>query len=160
MIIKENIIVKAKALSYEYEFILKTKNLTAQLSSDGQTLNFKAADKNNEEIFSIPAPHMIDGKGEYSDEVYYDISECEKDCYEFKIIADREWIEAESRNFPITIDPTITMEDNFTIVSISLCCENYDMPPMEYSQIFGHNLQNKVCIYVVESWTVDEEHSC
>ena len=102
--IKENIIVKAKSDSYEYAFKLSLTGLTAELDQGGNVLLRDEKDKNIK--YTIPAPYMYDGNGEYSYDAYYTLI-ASKDGYTLKVIASDTWINDESRAFPVTIDPTI-----------------------------------------------------
>ncbi len=102
--IKENIIVKAKTDSYEYAFKLSLTGLTAELDQGG---NILLRDVKTENIkYTIPAPYMYDGNGEYSYDVFYNLV-ASKGGYTLKVIANEEWINDQNREFPVNIDPTI-----------------------------------------------------
>ena len=53
---------------------------------------------------------MIDAKGEMSDAVYYEIYQQSPDSVELKVVADKEWINAENRALPVKIDPQIVVD--------------------------------------------------
>ena len=103
-VIKENIIVSKKAESYEYDFFLKTEKTTPVLNKDG-SVDFLNAD--GEIVFAMPRPFMYDANNRSSDAVSYSLTEKDGG-YVLKVTADSEWINAEERAFPVTVDPAIT----------------------------------------------------
>jgi len=106
--VKENIIVNQKSDSYEYQFELVLENVYARASKDGKQLELR--NKGTSEIeFIIPSPFMVDDIGDWSDAVYYEIEELKQDVLSVKIVADKEWINDESRIFPVAIDPAVVV---------------------------------------------------
>ena len=111
--VKENIIVKSRAEEYAYAFELNTNGLELKLSEDNASIELyssgtNASGEREEKIeFTIPSPFMYDRKGERSDDVYYEIEQKPEGSYIFRVIASAEWINAEEREFPVTIDPQI-----------------------------------------------------
>ena len=107
--VKENIIVNEKADKYSYTFTLKLKNLIPVCNDDNSiSLLDSESDK---EIYLIPTPYMYDNKGEISEGVRYEIkSDNGNNQYLLTVTADKEWIEEESRVFPVTIDPVLIKE--------------------------------------------------
>ena len=103
--LKENIIVKAKSDNYVYEFELNLKGLFPVLNEDGSISLHDNASK--EIIFTIPAGYMFDANGEYSDAVKYSLEQKEDMSYSLIVTADADWINADGRAFPVTVDPTI-----------------------------------------------------
>ncbi len=102
--LKENIIVKERTGEYTYTFDLALEGLVAALAEDGSVLLNDV--ETGDPVFVIPAGYMYDAKGEVSDNVYYSIEE--KDgVLTLTVIADAEWINADERAFPVTIDPSI-----------------------------------------------------
>ena len=109
--IKENIIIKERSDSYEYEFDLALDNLTVKASADGKSLEI--INKGNGTLWGyIPAPFMYDANGERSDDVYYEIVAERKDL-SLKVIADERWINSEERAFPVVIDPQIVITNYY-----------------------------------------------
>lgn len=104
--IKENIIVKEKSDRYEYVFLLSLDNLAINLSRDGNCLELLKKDSGRVQFY-IPAPVMYDAAGERSDAVYYEITQEKDDLLWLKVVADKEWINAADRAFPVVIDPQI-----------------------------------------------------
>lgn len=104
--IKENIIVKESGGTYTYSFLLKTKGLGALLAGGAVILTDT---ETGNEVYTIPAPYMYDMEGKRSEDVSYELSVLAEDLYCLTVQADRNWIEARDRAFPVTIDPTITV---------------------------------------------------
>jgi hypothetical protein len=108
--IKENIIVKEKGDEYRYSFEISLNNLTATLQEDGSVCI--ADPDTNEVVYVIPAGYMFDGSGEYSDAVQYELADNGSGKYTLTVTADAEWINADERVLPVTIDPTISHKAN------------------------------------------------
>ena len=103
--VKENIIVKKQLDSYTFTFELKLEGLSPVLQSDGEiALN----DANGETVTIIPKGVMYDANGVGSDDVAYTIAHKNGNKYILTVTADAEWMNADERAFPITVDPTFT----------------------------------------------------
>ncbi|MCH5164496.1 MAG: RHS repeat-associated core domain-containing protein [Clostridiales bacterium] len=119
--IKENIIVKEKSDYYRYVFALQTQGLKMRLSEDNLQIElYRESDGINGAAeqtveFTIPAPYMYDASGERCEEVYYELEPAENGQFSFAIVASAEWINAENRVLPVTIDPQIVMDSNSVI---------------------------------------------
>lgn len=108
--VKENIIVKEKRDSYSYSFELKLSGLTATLAENGDV---EIYDKKSGYITCvIPAPVVYDARGIYapSSASSFSLLDNGNNKYILTVNASAEWINADERVFPITIDPTITYE--------------------------------------------------
>ena len=106
--IKENIIVNAKSDSYEYIFVMELVGLTAQLDTAG---NIKITDsETGQSKYIIPAPYMYDNNVIYSYDVHYELAMMSEGRYALGVVANEDWINADGRAFPVTIDPTITLD--------------------------------------------------
>ncbi len=103
--IKENIVVKTRSNSYTYQFQLTLTGLTAVLNEDGSISLTDSA--TGQQQYIIPAPYMIDAAGEYSNEVTYALNQAGEGQYTLTVTADSTWINAEDREFPVKIDPTV-----------------------------------------------------
>ena len=102
--VKESIIINNKKIIKEkFEFIIKT-NLDLLLEN-----KIIKALHDNEEIFIIDAPYMIDSKSIINDNIYYQLIKKDK-YYELILHLDKEWLK--SANYPVIIDPTITNKDS------------------------------------------------
>ena len=132
--IKESIIIKEKQDSYTYSFALNLDNLMPVLEKDGSiSLN----DGENKTIFVIPAPWMRDANGEISDQAEYALSQTELG-WVLTVSADKEWLNADERVFPVELDPTINRQGDNYIQTISL---------LEGSSIFIGNSSVMTCGY-------------
>lgn len=103
--VKENIIVKEKADEYIYQFDMKLNKLVAEVQDDG-TIALKD-DKSGEVVYTIAMPYMFDANGEQSNAVTYTLEQIKNKEYRITVTADAEWINAEGRAFPVTIDPSV-----------------------------------------------------
>lgn len=117
--IKENIIVTAKREDYKYAFQLNVTGLIAKMDDAG---NIRLYDiETNQSKYCIPAPYMYDNEGAYSNDVFYELQMTSAGVYTITVIADKTWINAENRAFPVTIDPTLALDrivkDSFTYSS-------------------------------------------
>ena len=110
--VKENIIIKSGGSSvYAYTFVLSLENLEIVQNDNGSVTLRDSESK--EDKYVIPAPYMYDNAGEYSYNAQYVVRESADGEYSFTIVADPEWINAEERVFPITLDPSIqVVSDN------------------------------------------------
>ena len=107
--IKENIIINNKLDKYEFEFEIIIDGLYPTQSKDGKRLELRRKE-NGQVQFFIPAPFMIDNKGNRSESVYYEILEPQENKLSLKVIADSNWINDDNRSFPVIIDPQIVIE--------------------------------------------------
>ncbi len=108
--VKENIIVKEKGDSYVYNFELKLNGLVPALRSDGSiALNDEETEKT---VLVIPKGYMYDANGESSNAVEYSLTHKNGNKYTLTVTADAEWINADERAFPVTVDPTVKGFEN------------------------------------------------
>ena len=103
--LKENIIVKNKANAYIYQFDMKLNKLAAEQLDDGTIV--LTDEKTDEVVYTITTPYMVDANGKYSDKVTYSLEQVKNKEYRITVTADSEWMNDESRVFPVTIDPPI-----------------------------------------------------
>lgn len=104
--IKEEIIVKAPQDSYRYDFLLELNGLFADQNEDG---SISLLTEDEREIYRIPAPFMMDSGGNVSQNVLYTLATTSQETV-LSVVADAEWINNETRAFPVTIDPTLELE--------------------------------------------------
>ncbi len=102
--VKEDIIVKAPQSSYEYVFSLDAGNMTAVKNDDNSISLFDG----NEEAFVIAAPIMRDAAGEFSFALTQELVPTTSGIT-VKLTADSSWLNDPNRQFPVTIDPTISI---------------------------------------------------
>ena len=114
--VKENIVVKSEQEKYIYDFEMKLDGLIPVYNEDGSITLYQEVYKQEElvleAIFIIPAPYMYDAREEYSDAVRYELNKITENTYVLRVVADTEWINAEERQFPVTIDPAINSMGN------------------------------------------------
>ncbi len=108
--VKENIIVKERLDSYIFTFELKLNGLNPVLQPDGSIALNSAT--NAETVMVIPKGIMYDANGVSSDGVEYTITHANGNKYALAVTADSDWMNANERAFPVTVDPTITPADN------------------------------------------------
>lgn len=104
--IKEEIVVKAPQESYRYDFLLELNGLAADQNEDG---SISLLDGDEQEVYCIPAPFMMDSEGSISQDVSYKLTAASQGTV-LSVVADAEWINDEARVFPVTIDPTLELE--------------------------------------------------
>ena len=123
--VKEQVIVNAPQQSYRYDFLLKSDELYAVLNDDGSV---SLRDKEDTEKYRIPAPYMEDAAGAVSDAVAYTLTET-KDGFILTVTADKTWMNAADRVFPVAIDPTLqaTTQGDGTYNSTSAIYQSYVM---------------------------------
>ena len=101
--IKETILVNEPQSGYEYSFRLDVDGLIPILEEDGAVYLY---DDNDDPIYIIPAPYMYDANNVLSSDVEYTLV-ADEDGYILTVSADAEWMNAEEREYPVAIDPTI-----------------------------------------------------
>ena len=119
--IKENIIVKEKKDSYTYTFTLDLNNLTATLQQDG-TIHITDPDS-GEVKYRMPAPIVYDAAGITADSSLsaYTLTQTGNHTYTLSVTVNADWMNAEDRAFPVTVDPTIE-HDNYYQSNIESAC--------------------------------------
>ena len=117
--IKENIIISAPCDNYEYQFQMALVGLRAELDAGGSIILFDSRD--GQKKYIIPAPCMYDHAGAYSTAVAYELISAKDNVCLLNISADNDWINSPDRSFPVTIDPSITVDkavsDSYTHLS-------------------------------------------
>ncbi len=108
--VKENIIVKEKKDSYTYTFTLDLNNLTATLQEDG-SIHIKDPDS-GEVKYRMPAPIVYDAAGITAGNSLsaYTLTQTGNHTYTLSVTVNADWMNAEERMFPVTVDPTISPE--------------------------------------------------
>ena len=104
--IKENIIVKEKRDNYSYTFTIELNNLTANLADNG---NVYITSLDGETQYIIPAPVVYDANGTYApkDVSAYTLSTTGNRKYELTVSVSSNWMNADERVFPVTVDPAM-----------------------------------------------------
>ncbi|MCI5552530.1 MAG: DNRLRE domain-containing protein [Tenericutes bacterium] len=101
--VKECIVLKDRDADIDkLEFIIDT-DLELLINTD-KTIS---ALKDNNEIFKIDAPYMIDSNNNISNDISYELFKIEKG-YILKFKINKAWLDADTTAYPVVIDPTIT----------------------------------------------------
>ena len=130
--IKENIIVKERTDTYAYTFTMRLNNLTASMEESGQIVLVTG---DGEVCYVIPSGMMMDAVGNVSYAVYYVLTDLGHGSYSLEITADDEWINAEERVFPVTIDPPIYPSSQYGAIDLTISQSN-----SSYNDSAGDNL--------------------
>ncbi|MHB1452994.1 MAG: RICIN domain-containing protein [Saccharofermentanales bacterium] len=103
--LKENIILKnsntQNSISFHYDF----GGLLPVLNTDG-SISLCSPDTGENTGILLAAPYMTDAQGMYSSDIKVAI-ELTGNTHLITLTADRTWLDAEDRIYPVTIDPTL-----------------------------------------------------
>ena len=99
--VKENLILANARATSEFVIEYQIGELVAR-AIDGQTVGLYAGE---DCIFMLSAPAMIDAAGENSVDLTYEIVSCQEGTLTLRLTADREWLDADERVYPVTVDP-------------------------------------------------------
>jgi RHS repeat-associated protein len=109
--IKEAIEIPGASAPSSFSFDLNASNgLTPELLEDG---SIEFTDTERHTAFALPAPLIFDSATPpqpSTSAVHYKLSPEAEGHWRLTVQADREWLEAPARQFPVTIDPTLTVE--------------------------------------------------
>lgn len=115
--VKENIILSKRPKSNIFRFELKLVGLKAILSEDTKSIQLYAENTDGgEPEFVIPPINMTDGAGVYSEAAHYDLTEDENGTV-MAVVIDPEWLFAEERLYPVTVDPQVVIHDTSAYVT-------------------------------------------
>lgn len=141
--IKENIIVKEKKDSYTYTFTLDLSNLAATLQQDG---SIHVSDSDSGEVkYCMPAPIVYDAAGITADASLsaYTLTQTGNHTYSLSVTVNADWMNAEERMFPVTVDPTIGIAASGDLdLYIS-----QDSPTTSYSSVPNNKVSTKQITY-------------
>lgn len=108
--VKDNIILKTKDTLHTFTFCYQTKGCSPILQ-DQSVLFF---DEKGEVVFEIKAPFMRDAKGAVSEAITLELKEGKKKKeWEITVTPQEAWLMDEKREYPVTIDPTISSPVTF-----------------------------------------------
>ncbi|MFG2102520.1 DNRLRE domain-containing protein [Micromonospora echinaurantiaca] len=121
--VKESIVLsKAPAAAPSYDFALRTAGLTTQTLPDG-SVGFFATGKQatGSPVFTFPKPFMIDARSDaasphghaYSDKVAMTTTGSGATST-ISLKPDQGWLAAEERQYPVVLDPTISVQPDVT----------------------------------------------
>ena len=106
--VKENIILNSAQNIAGYVVTVYTENITARLL-ENREIEFVNAD--GEVIFTMTSPYMYDSAGELSEDIEVELIDRGDVCYIF-MTPNADWLNDQSRVYPITIDPQVTTSSN------------------------------------------------
>ncbi|MGR4880792.1 DNRLRE domain-containing protein [Streptomyces sp. LARHCF249] len=113
--VKEDIVLNERPTApVSFTFTLNAEGLTPQARKDGSVAFYGEAP--NTPVMVIPAPYMTDAKkdplsptgGTYSTKVTQQLVR-DGDGWKLTVTPDAQWLAAEERQYPVVIDPTITV---------------------------------------------------
>ena len=116
--IKENIIVRQKSDVYRYAFRLQCENVKVQFHEKEKRVAF-LSNETGKEVFYIPAPFMTDAGGNVSTGVSYEVKTASDGSIRLTVTADSDWLNAEERVFPVTIDPQVMVSGSNSMITCS-----------------------------------------
>ena len=105
--LKENLILQSKNAPSGYTIVYEIGELTAEQTTPQE---FTLKDNAGEIIFVISAPCMVDANMEESTDVTLTVLSQGSGNMRVRLNADEEWLQAEEREYPVTIDPYIVKE--------------------------------------------------
>lgn len=118
--LKENIIIASREDMPEmFSFILSAGELTPELREDGSIL---VCSSEGETAFYLPAPCMFDSGMGYSDDIDVKIQELSNGDYRIIYIPNSEWLNDEEREWPVTVDPVVTTNQDINNIRDSWVC--------------------------------------
>lgn len=109
--VKESIVVREPQSEYKYYFDMDLDGLTPVENNDGSISLTESGDTASE-IFWIEAPYMYDANSDESFAVTISLTEVEGK-YVLAVEADKDWINAADRAFPVVIDPTLHLSGTY-----------------------------------------------
>lgn len=109
--VKESIVVREPQSEYKYYFDMDLGGLTPVANNDGSISLTESGDTASE-IFWIEAPYMYDANSDESFAVTMSLTEVEGK-YVLAVEADKDWINAADRAFPVVIDPTLHLSGTY-----------------------------------------------
>jgi hypothetical protein len=102
--IKEEIILHNASASSRFSFRITSPQLDATMLDNGE-IHF--TDPSGEVVFTIPAPFAVDGNGE-NGSVKYELQK-QGARWLVDVVVDEEWLNNETRRYPVIVDPSITI---------------------------------------------------
>lgn len=122
--IKENIIIlDIQAVKTSYVFNIEANGLTASLNENGSVSFFNT---DNDEVFNVPAPFMQDSANAISTEITVALEQSEDAGYILTYFPSQEWLKSAERQYPVTVDPIITLESNDFLKTANVTSESPD----------------------------------
>lgn len=128
--VKESIILNSPSDISTYVMNIYTENLTAKLL---ESKKIEFYDKSGTVVFSMWAPYMFDSNNELSEDISVTLEEKGNGLYVSTITPSSQWLNDPERVYPITIDPTVSVDrvrsniiDNYVLEDSGNQNENLD----------------------------------
>jgi len=102
--VKENIILKSKKAPKEFTSVYKTNGLVP-VQTNSKTIELQSAD--GTVIYTVTAPFMEDAQGSTSADIALTLMESKSNTFTVKTTLDSEWLNADDREYPVTVDPVL-----------------------------------------------------
>lgn len=130
--VKEDWIINQYNGIHQFNYTINT-DLKAHLDKDG-SIGFYNNTEQNEKVFELPSPMMEDsnfqqgrGNGIKSKDLHYELSQIKENQYLIQLVVDKKWLESSEREYPVYIDPSITIDNlGDTFVSSAYPTTNYN----------------------------------
>ena len=122
--LKESIILNSKpTAAKEYSYIVSSSG-SMTLNSDGSVNVYD----NSEVKFIISAPYMFDAENNTSYDVSVSLTENSDSTYTLKYVPNSEWLLSKDRVYPVTIDPTVKVNQQRKMVTaqVGTCSASED----------------------------------
>ena len=120
--LKENIILKKSNVQSTFEAEYKVNGLNP-VQVDSHTINLVSED--NEIVYTISAPYMMDSNGEISTDVAIVLSNVKNNKFTVITTLDEEWLNDENRAYPVTVDPIIKTKQVAAQMSSAFVAASY-----------------------------------
>ena len=118
--VKENIILNQKPSgNKQFSFTVNAPGLKAELLPDN-SIEFYG--KEDEAVFSLPAPFMFDANDVQSKDIKVTFSQNGEGTYTLTYNPSEEWLQAKERVYPVVIDPVVIIAPNQSNYDI---CDTY-----------------------------------
>ena len=128
--LKENIILKDKSVQKMFSVEYKTNKLSPY-SVDDKTIILQ--NNSGETVFTLSAPFMYDSAGEISEGITLTLSNVKENSFVVTMILDSQWLDAEDRVFPVTVDPAIKTEQDRNEMASTFVASGY--PDKAFGQV-------------------------
>lgn len=132
--VKEYFVISKEAEVFEYTFDIKVKNVTPSVDEEGNVVFTK---EDGSVAYTIPKGYMYDSGTGYSENVTYTVEQVKNKKYTLTVTADKEWIAAEERVYPVMVDPTVVLNKYAGALNSEGITVQYkvmpDGTPMEYT---------------------------
>jgi len=115
--VKENVVLARRVDDPTFRFTLTTSGVAARAQRDGSIGFFDTRSPDGPPVFVVPRPFMSDSTADvksphgkrFSDKVTQTVEQ-HGTTATVTVHADKAWLNAEQRRYPVTIDPTIRVE--------------------------------------------------